>query len=123
MTTTKNIAEVAERIVKNEVHACASMLVKRMLELDDEAGNAAVCELGDGRLFGYYESDEDSEEGEVFHEVLEHWIVSDWLGRKLLEHGEAVELDFYGVCVWGRCTSGQAIAIDGVIEDIAKSIA
>lgn len=55
-------------------------------------------------------------------EVLEHWIVSEWLARKLQEQGEAIELDLHGVTVWGRCTSGQSICMDYVIEEIAKDI-
>ena len=50
-------------------------------------------------------------------EALEHWIVSDWLGKRLLEQGEMV-IDFLGLTIWGRTTSGQAIYIDSVIEDI-----
>ena len=50
-------------------------------------------------------------------EALEHWIVSDWLGKRLLEQGEMV-IDFMGLTIWGRTTSGQAIYIDSVIEDI-----
>ena len=51
-------------------------------------------------------------------EALEHWIVSDWLARKLEEKGEMVSHDIHGLSVWGRATTGQAISIDGVICDI-----
>ncbi len=50
-------------------------------------------------------------------EALEHWLVSEWLGKRLQEQGEMV-IDFYGLTIWGRTTSGQAIYIDSVIEDI-----
>ena len=50
-------------------------------------------------------------------EALEHWLVSDWLGNRLREEGEMV-VDFMGLTIWGRTTSGQAIYIDSVIEDI-----
>ena len=50
-------------------------------------------------------------------EALEHWLVSEWLGKRLLEEGEMV-IEFYGLTIWGRTTSGQAIYIDSVIEDI-----
>lgn len=56
-------------------------------------------------------------------EVFEFWAISDWLGRKLEAKGEKVDFDFAGLVVWARCTSGQAIAIDSVIEDIAKDLA
>ena len=50
-------------------------------------------------------------------EALEHWLVSEWLAKRLLEEGEMV-IEFYGLTIWGRTTSGQAIYIDSVIEDI-----
>jgi hypothetical protein len=54
---------------------------------------------------------------EHFDEALEHWLVSEWLGKRLLEEGEMV-IEFLGLTIWGRTTSGQAIYIDSVIEDI-----
>ena len=51
-------------------------------------------------------------------EVFEHWIVSDFLARKLAERGEVIERDFYGLTIWGRTTTGQAISIDWVICQI-----
>lgn len=51
-------------------------------------------------------------------EVFEHWIVSDWLADKLEAKGERVEKDFWGLTVWGRTTTGQAIYMDSVIEAI-----
>lgn len=55
------------------------------------------------------------------NEALEHWIVSDWFAGKLAEQGEMVG-ELLGLTIWGRCTSGQAIAIDRVIERIAKEM-
>lgn len=52
------------------------------------------------------------------NEALEHWIVSDWLADRLAEHGEMVNKDFYGLPIWGRTCSGQAIKLDGIIETI-----
>lgn len=55
-------------------------------------------------------------------EVYEHWIVSPWLAEKLAEKGERIEPDFFGLAVWGRTTTGQGIAMDGVIRDIVKEL-
>jgi hypothetical protein len=56
-------------------------------------------------------------------ECLEHWLVTKWLAEKLEEHGEAVSDDAIdGLTIWGRCTSGQAIAGDWIIERIARDI-
>jgi hypothetical protein len=55
-------------------------------------------------------------------EVFEHWIVSDWLADKLAERGEKVDKDFAGMVVWARTTTGQGIASDSVIEQIADDL-
>ena len=56
------------------------------------------------------------------NEAYEHWIVSNWLAGKLESAGEIVCRDFLGLTVWGRCTTGQSIAIDGVICDIYDAL-
>lgn len=53
-----------------------------------------------------------------FDEVYEHWIVTSWLARKLAACGE-ITGEFAGLTIWGRCTTGQAICLDGVIQSIA----
>ena len=63
------------------------------------------------------------EDGEEYQpEPIEFWAVSDYLADELLKRGEAVSKDFWGLNVWGRCTSGQAIAMDTVIEDITEEL-
>lgn len=52
-----------------------------------------------------------------YHEILEHWIVTPWLGEKLKARGEPVYQRSSG-WIWGRCCSGQAIFLDGVISEI-----
>lgn len=51
-------------------------------------------------------------------EVYEHWIVTDYLASKLEAKGEIVAHDIAGLTIWGRCTTGQRISMDGVIESI-----
>lgn len=53
-------------------------------------------------------------------EVYEHWIVSDLLAHHLRDHGMLVE-EFLGFTIWGRTCTGQAIAMDGDIQDIAEA--
>lgn len=55
-------------------------------------------------------------------EVHEHWAVSTWLAEKLQAAGERVDTDFAGLNVWARTTTGQAISIDAVIEQIAREM-
>ena len=54
-------------------------------------------------------------------EAYEHWVVTPWLASKLEAKGEMVG-DVLGLTVWGRCTSGASICIDGVIEDITAEL-
>lgn len=56
-------------------------------------------------------------------EVFEHWIVSDWLADQLAAKGEKVDKDFAGLTVWARTTTGQAIAMDSVIQAITADLA
>lgn len=53
-------------------------------------------------------------------DVYEHWAISSWLADKLEAKGERVDRDFAGLIVWARTTTGQAISIDNVIEEIAR---
>lgn len=55
-------------------------------------------------------------------EIYEHWIVSDWLANKLEAHGEKVLWDFFGMTIWCRTTTGQAILLDGVISKICAEM-
>lgn len=54
-------------------------------------------------------------------EPYEFWSVSDSLGKKLEEKGYIVQ-DVFGLCVWGRCTTGQAILLDYVISQICEDM-
>ena len=66
--------------------------------------------------------DEDIETDGYESEIFEHWTVSGFLARKLAKHGHRVLDDFFGLTIWGRPTSGQAILLDGVISDICEGM-
>ena len=56
-------------------------------------------------------------------EFYEYWIVSEWLAHKLNEHlAELVVFDYHGLTIWGRGTTGQAIFLDGVIQEIHREV-
>jgi len=55
------------------------------------------------------------------NEAYEHWIVSDYLARKLETHGH-ITGEFMGMTIWGRQTSGQAILLDSVISSICEEM-
>jgi hypothetical protein len=64
------------------------------------------------------ETGQDAPEG---CEALEHWLVTDWMATQLRREGESVvELEGLNLIVWARCTSGQAVYADGVMQRIAK---
>jgi len=82
----------------NSDEALAAMYLQR---LKDEDALRDFCE----------ENKRDALQSEIY----EHWIVSDWLAGRLEERGEVVQRDFYGLTVWGRACTGQAILLDSVI--------
>ena len=53
-------------------------------------------------------------------EVFEHWAVSTYLAELLLAVGEKVDLDFGGLCVWARTTTGQVIWADSCIAECLR---
>lgn len=61
------------------------------------------------------------EENEIepeHREVSEHWIVSAMLADRLIAHGEKVDKDFAGLCIWARCRLGT-LTDDPAIVKIA----
>jgi hypothetical protein len=54
-------------------------------------------------------------------EPYEFWSVSEWLGEKLKQNGEIVE-NIYGLTIWGRCTTGQAILLDYAISKVCEDL-
>ena len=52
-------------------------------------------------------------------EVLEWWLVTPYMAELLKEKGEVILSD-YDCYWWGRTTSGQALYMDGVIQEIAE---
>jgi hypothetical protein len=55
-------------------------------------------------------------------EVYEWWAVSDWFADRLAEHDEVLHRDLYGLTVWGRCATGQAILLDCVTVAITRAL-
>ena len=63
-------------------------------------------------------SDNEVDTDDFRGEIYEHWLISDWLSRKLSEKGETVG-ELCGLTIWGRGCTGQSIWIDRVIQEIA----
>jgi hypothetical protein len=97
----------AQDLVEKEVIYCVSSLVYSLLQSPEFREGDYADEL--------YSLTQDSSGNEVY----EHWIVSDYLASLLKAIGEAVVDDLYGLTVWGRCTTGQAIYMDYEIQVLA----
>ena len=54
-------------------------------------------------------------------EVYEHWIVTNWFANKLAEKGETTG-EVAGLTIWGRCTTGQSMSLDYVVQQIAMEL-
>ena len=114
--------QVLNEFVGREVYYCVSHLVSELVKEDKHIDELlGICsrpytqdDVGDHADLEDYQDD--------LIEALEHWIVSDWFADKLIAKGEMVTKDFLGLNIWGRTTSGQAIFLDGVIEQIYDSL-
>ena len=53
-------------------------------------------------------------------EPLEFWAVDSHLGSFMKERGELITQEF-GLWIWGRQTSGQAIYLDSIINDYVNN--
>ena len=51
-------------------------------------------------------------------EIFEHYIVTNWLADKLKEQGETVVRDVFGLTIYCRPCTGQALHCDYVIQTI-----
>ncbi len=76
---------------------------------------------------GEYESWQECCESEGIdferREVFEHWAVSSWFADELRERGETVvDAQDWNVQIWARTTTGQAISMDWIVQDIAKEV-
>ena len=60
-------------------------------------------------------------EQEEPQEIYEWWSVTNWFADKLKAKGQCIVSDGLN-SYWGRCTTGQAILLDGVISEIAEDM-
>ena len=56
-----------------------------------------------------------------YQEVYEWWAVTDYLGEKLADKGQPIYRG-QDCIIWGRCCTGQAILLDGVIREIVSEL-
>lgn len=56
-----------------------------------------------------------------YHEIYEWWAISEWLADELRDIHEPILSNEYGIW-WGRTCTGQAIILDGTIQQIVERI-
>lgn len=125
-----------DAFVGREIYACQSSLIEEALKQQlfsvDEINNLyrpfdgkliapAICikckcefaflDSETGECIGCFEANQEPQE------IFEWWLVSPLFGKKLLIEGEPVIDNGYGIW-WGRTTTGQAIALDYIINSV-----
>ena len=132
--------QALDNFVSREVYACQSSLIEEGLRQNlfsvDEIENLyrpfdakllspSICYRCKGN-FAFLDSEtgeceECYEANQEPREIFEWWLVSPWFGKRLLIEGEPIIDNDYGIW-WGRCTTGQAISMDDIIERICDGI-
>jgi hypothetical protein len=79
-------------------------------------------ETSDAETFEALCEEQNIDAYEYAGDIYEHWIVSDFLADKLENHGHRVLKDFFGMTIWCRPTTGQAILLDYVISAICEEM-
>ena len=124
---TKPTQRELEEFVSREIGICQSSLVDMLL---NKGQDGVVEGFGDDDIINYAKTREqlldegytdrqinDGDINEGYQDIFEWWAVGEWMKDQLLEQGEPVLENDYGTW-WGRTTTGQAIALDSVIETI-----
>lgn len=112
------LANKAEHFPQYEEDLCDAWHAPLTEDDYKEALESCGLDIGDCDTWQEACDMHDIDASEYRRDIFEHWIVSDWLANRLEEHGERVLRDFFGLTVWGRAGTGQAIALDYVIGAI-----
>lgn len=112
-------------------HMDRSAMVEALTDVDIECRDdeddatlraAVIANIDDGTIDGlddWREAVQDIAEPE---EVYEWWEVGGWLAERLEEAGEVVLRNGYGDW-WGRCTTGQSVSLDYIIQKLGAEYA
>lgn len=65
---------------------------------------------------------EDNRDDPPIQEVMQFWLVSDWLADKLEAIGAPVARGILGFNVWGRTECGQALTMDHHLNQVADAM-
>ena len=95
-----------EEFVDKHVKDCVTSWVEYMIDHDEDTP------LHSDEFSNWYDEDECE-----WKDVLEWYVVDEWLVKKLEDKGEVVSGALFN-SLWGRQESGQAIFMDNIIRDI-----
>ncbi len=94
-----------QQFVDNHVLYCQSSLVDQLLK-------ESACGISFDDITNAYDEEEDE-----YREIFEWWLCDSWLLEKLDAKNQPILYTDYGNW-WGRCTTGQACALDEVLQEI-----
>ena len=106
-----------EDMVREEIGCCVTDMVEFILAFGEWHKTSVEPPFTIDDIENTWYQDEDGYE--EYRDPYEWWIVSDWLARRLAKHDEVLIREG-NRCIWGRCTTGQAIKLDWVINQIWK---
>lgn len=123
-----DIAEYWDKCTGDVCPECGSKDFITKIEYDRKYGNVQGFDSEDNEEdneeenFDYYCEDcENKFDYPQPIEVFEYWFVDEFLAKRLEAKNEIV-ITTPGRPIWGRQASGQAIYLDGVIQEIAKEM-
>lgn len=104
------VQEIAERLVEMEIYQFQTQIIEALLRQSHEQSDLPI----------QWEDVENAtdQEGEP-QEIYEWWCCSDWLAWHLAKRGHPVLRITHVGRWWGRTCTGQAIKLDGDIQEIA----
>ena len=108
---------VHNNILTSQTYLVDEMLKKELVSYDDIVNYYLTDKQLKDR--GYDNMEEARNNGEDAQEIMEWWLCDDWMIKQLQAQGEPILKTDFGSW-WGRTCTGQAILLDGVIEDIYK---
>ena len=106
---TREIHHASERIIEREIYMRANYIYDYISEND-------YATIDDWQNL----IDDESED---IKEIFEYYFVSNWLAQKLIDAGEPIlDSEILDYPIWGRTCTGQAIILDGTIQEIVKGL-
>lgn len=115
LSTESALQDASRKLVEAHVYHCLSALFYALLHEERRAS------LGAYALDDFYCTDAAVSDDEDAGEVYEQWLVSAWLAHQLKAAGETVR-EFFGMQVWLRTGSGQALYMDRCFRNIVRAL-